>query len=642
MGSTTVSFLGQEYTFPNELQRYVGYMKEFEEMYDRLFSVLNERIKKKWYDYPDKEFKKILDNEAKRVISKLSSYDIYDVSLSDLVGKNKGYLYLDEMTKEEFEKRKQISIDAIREYRGELENAQSYAASQVTGSGMTLISNSVLAHMTFSALEANTIKKQMNKANEEFKRTMNAVSYQNSSTKERRENDLLFKSTYPKYADVVTLFVSELTEKFFEILEKYDIYRYSEVKPYNSQRSSELLDNVDLVDSANKKKVLIQAFQNCPYNANVYFKAIELELADVDLIQTIDTYEQRKPLVDLLHENADRLVSTTSKPKVLQNYISWLIQLEDKKKYEVWNEILAPKIVPLKTGIKKLNKIIGSDFDANILYNRLHAVSDLQTQKNIEAYIDEQVNDRDAYFIKNICGDEYFEIIFKSCNVNVKSLIELKEQVSKFLKQNFETINKQKDEEKRSKEKRTFIIVGIVIGVIIAVFVGKIVFSEVKKTSERKNFESLRSTMEKEIPIAVKEAFVDNTDIENIEVNTDFKKIEICAGQGKIKNNVTTLLYLDGNCNFGNLSDKEKFDYIANQNEKNSYTIYEVEHGYSQYTEYIDYYFLDKMNFYDCDDLVDLSEIDLKIIYNNDTYAAFHNNKTEYLVINNESKKIEE
>lgn len=261
MENTKVYFLGEIYSFPKELQEYVIYMKEFEAMYDRLFSILTARIKEKWYDYPDEEFKEILHSEAKRIISKLLSYDIYDVSLSDLIRQNKGLNYLDEMTKDEFEKRKQISIDAIRDYQKELENAQIHAASQITGSGMALISNSVLAHVTFSALESNTVKRQMNKANDEFKRTMKAVEHQNTSTKEQRENDLLFKSTYPKYADVVMLFVTGLTEKFFEILEQHNIYQYSVVIPYNSQRSDELLDNIDLVDEKNKKRYWYKPFR---------------------------------------------------------------------------------------------------------------------------------------------------------------------------------------------------------------------------------------------------------------------------------------------------------------------------------------------------------------------------------------------
>lgn len=453
------------------------------------------------------------------------------------------------MTKEEFEKRKQISIDAIRDYQEKLENAQTHAASQITGSGMALISNSVLAHMTFSALESNTIKRQMNKADDEFKRTMKAVEYQNTSTKERRENDLLFKSTYPKYADVVTLFVTELTEKFFGILEQHNVYQYSKVIPYNSQRSSELLDNIDLVDEANKKKVLVQAFQSCPYNANVYYKAIELNFADFDLISTIDTYEQRESLIELLYENAKRLVSITSEPDIIKKYVCWLIRLEDKKNYEIWNEIFGKKIISLRTGIKKLNNVINGDSDVDVLYAKLCVDSNAETEKNIKLYVNEQLDSNDIFFISDVCGNNYIESILKSCNVKSESIDELKKQAFEYLDKKFQNVNEQKQKEKNViKKKRNLVIVGSVIAIVIAIFVGKTILAQVKTISERNEFESLRSKIEKEIPSSVESAFNDNVDVIKIKVDTDFEDIESYAGQGQIKDNVTTILYLDSVC----------------------------------------------------------------------------------------------
>ena len=482
MGNTKVSFLEETYSFPEELQEYVIYMKEFEAMYDRLFSILTARIKRKWYDYPDEEFKEILLNEARRIISNLSSYDIYDVSLSDLIGQNKGMDYLDEMTKEEFEKRKQISIDAIRDYQEKLENAQIHATSQITGSGMALISNSVLAHVTFSALESNTIKRQMNKADDEFKRTMKAVEYQNTSTKERRENDLLYKSTYPKYADVVMLFVSELTEKFFRILEQHNVYQYSKVIPYNSQRSSELLDNIDLVDESNKKKVLEQAFQNCPYNAIVYYKAIELNFADFDLVSTIDIYEQREPLIELLYENAKKLVESNSESVIVQRFCRWLSELENKQYDEVLKNILEDKLCALTRSIKKLVQVTKDEFSANDLYDKLTSISsnDLyvgnleeRLQKNIKKYLDENLNKADVYYLEEICNKDFIQKILNACEVNDTSILDFEKNISALMMRNFLNITHSREINKsqgEKKKKKTNLIIISVIVIIVIIF----------------------------------------------------------------------------------------------------------------------------------------------------------------------------
>lgn len=659
MGNTKVSFLEEIYSFPEELQEYVIYMKEFEAMYDRLFSILTARIKRKWYDYPDEEFKEILHNEARRIISNLSSYDIYDVSLSDLIGQNKGLAYLDEMTKEEFEKRKQISIDAIRDYQEKLENAQTHAASQITGSRMALISNSVLAHMTFSALESNTIKRQMNKADDEFKRTMKAIEYQNTSTKERRENDLLFKSTYPKYADVVTLFVTELTEKFFGILEQHNVYQYSKVIPYNSQRSSELLDNIDLVDEANKKKVLVQAFQSCPYNANVYYKAIELNFADFDLISTIDTYEQRESLIELLYENAKKLVESNNESVTVQRFCRWISKLENKQYNEVLKNILEDKLYTLTRAIKRLVQVTTDELSANDLYDKLTCISgdDLyvgnledRLQKNIKRYMDENLNKADVYYLEEICNKESIQKILNTCGVNETSILDFENNISALMMKNFlnithtREINKFRSEKKKKKTNLIIIsVVGIIAIVFGVVFIGNTSESKKEYTSRIDDFEVQRHEIEEEIPQAIQDSFKDEKNIVDIKISTDFKKIEAnIYNQGEIWDNVLTYLYLDAKNKFGKLSNEEKYNYIMDQEEKMILAIDKVKDKHSKYEEYIDDSHYNETKFYDYDFLIDLSREDVNIIYNGDTYSAFAIAGTWYLSVNDESIKVKD
>lgn len=659
MENTKVSFLGEIYSFPKELQEYVIYMKEFEAVYDRLFSILTARIKEKWYDYPDEEFKEILYSEAKRIISKLSSYDIYDVSLSDLIGQNRGMTYLDEMTKEEFEKIKQISIDAIRDYQEKLENAQNHAASQITGSGMTLISNSVLAHVTFSALESNTIKRQMNKADDEFKHTMKAVEHQNTSTKERRENDLLFKSTYPKYADVVMLFVTGLTEKFFEILEQHNIYQYSVVIPYNSQRSDELLDNIDLVDEKNKKKVLAQAFQNCPYNANVYYKAIELNFADFNLILAIDTYEQRNQLIDLLYENAKKMAKDNRESITVQRFCKWIAELENKQYDEVLNNMFEDKLDILTKSIKRLNQEVNTEASVNDLYDKILRISGGNSnvenlggrlQEGIKRYIDENLNKANVYYLEEIYNEKLIQKILKTCGVNAISILDFENNISSLMMKKFSNITHIREinrlQNKKNKKKINFIIISV-IGIIaiafLLVFIGNTLASKKKYTSRIDDFGVQRHEIEAEIPQAIQDSFKDEKNIVDIKVSTDFKKIEAnIYNQGEIRDDVITYLYLDTKDKFGELSNEEKYDYIMDQEEKMILAIDKVKDKYSKYEEYIYNSFYDETKFYDYDCLIDLSQEDVNVIYNGDTYSAFDMVGSWYLSVNDESIKVKD
>lgn len=300
MGDIKVNFLGEEYLFPIEIQEYIVYCKMFQDVYNRLFSVITKRIEEKWYDFPDKEFEKILKQEGENIISSLSTDGIYDVSLNELVNRNRGYIYFEKITMECFGDYKQIMIDAIMDFKTGYENAQAQANSEITGSGMTLYSNSAIQHLAFAAFESNTIKKQIAKAETEYENSISELSRRNQSIKDRRENALLYNKVYPAYFEVIGMFVSELTDIYLNILEKHSVYNYSKIKAYKTERSNELLENIGLVND--KEKILIEAFRNCPYNPNVYKKIIDMELFDYDTFMTAREFGQADSLIEDLEK----------------------------------------------------------------------------------------------------------------------------------------------------------------------------------------------------------------------------------------------------------------------------------------------------------------------------------------------------
>ena len=370
---------------------------------------------------------------------------------------------------------------------------------------------------------------------------MKAVEHQNTSTKEQRENDLLFKSTYPKYADVVMLFVTGLTEKFFEILEQHNIYQYSVVIPYNSQRSDELLDNIDLVDEKNKKKVLVQAFQNCPYNANVYYKAIELNFADFDLISTIDIYEQRNSLVALLYEKVKKMEKNNRESIIVKRFCKWIAELENKQYDEVLNNMFEDKLDILTKSIKRLNQVVNTEASANDLYDKvLHISNDNSNvenlegrlQESIERYIDENLNKADVYYLEEIYNDKFIQKILKTCGVNETSILDFENNISSLMMKKFLSITHARKinrlQNEKNKKKINFIIIsaiGVIAIAFLVVFTGNTSTSKKEYTSRIDDFGVQRHEIEAEIPQAIQDSFKDEKNIVDIKVSTDFKKI---------------------------------------------------------------------------------------------------------------------
>lgn len=251
MSDVKVLFLSQEYNVPEELREFVGYLHYFEEIHSGLMPLLTSQIKKKEYSGgADNDFiywKDPLSKAGERIISKLAEQNIYDVTIDDLVYKNKGYIQLHTVCKDTIQGMTNILLNAMQTWEQGYNSAYSSAASTITGSGVSIWTNRLSSVLIYSALEASTLKKQADKADAQYRAAMSSLSTRVTNQQEKAENELLVNKYYPGVAEALGLFVSEMMEYYVNKLEQKELFDYSQVKKYNLPRSSELIKNMPLV-----------------------------------------------------------------------------------------------------------------------------------------------------------------------------------------------------------------------------------------------------------------------------------------------------------------------------------------------------------------------------------------------------------
>lgn len=76
--------------------------------------------------------------------------------------------------------------------------------------------------------------------------------------------------TYPKIAEVFGIFVSKLMEIYLNKLEENSIFKYSKVKPYDIKHSSELLNNLSMVED---KKVFLNKHLKSAFTIQIYMQS---------------------------------------------------------------------------------------------------------------------------------------------------------------------------------------------------------------------------------------------------------------------------------------------------------------------------------------------------------------------------------
>lgn len=331
-----VRFLGENYTFPEEVAQYVLYCNKFEQINDRLMDELLKTMKKtpmgkgdSAYTDMREKYEGYMQEEGRKVITMLAQIGAYDVTESDVIYNNRGYKYYIDVKTKMNEGSAKILYDSIDSWMDEESSISASAASNIRGSGYGLISNNFLAHATFAAMEYNTLKRQAKKADKEYSRAIDELNKRNHSETDRRYLEFYVSEIYPAIEKAFNMFTAELLTIYIEKLEELNKYDSSKIFKYDLTRAVELLKNLELVPD--KKLVIKEAFETCPYNADVYEAVIDCGLFDVESLITAKKFHQEKILENKI-ENLAKL--SLDDKAVVEEYIIVLANYwEGIKKY---------------------------------------------------------------------------------------------------------------------------------------------------------------------------------------------------------------------------------------------------------------------------------------------------------------------
>ena len=474
MEEDSVLFLGRSFLFPKELREYVSYCRKFQMDRNTLMDLIYDRSKKQWYDYPDKVFENILREICKHTIIILSEDNIYNVTVDDLLLQNQGYLEFLKITKESFGKYKEFSIREVQEYQREYESAYYEAASQITGSGLALISNSIVSHMTFAAMESYTVSRQARKAEKEFQMSMSAVANRTRLTKQQQESKYLYEVVYPAYIGIVEIFISELIDKYLSILEQNGIYDYAKIKNFDIDRSTELLNNVDLVE--NKTQCIIEAFKNCPYNINVYLKVWDMGWMDADTKATLAYFGQKEFFAGVLKS---RLDDTFSVPQIdinkTRQEIKAIADFCEISEKELEHEVFSETLEIIDKNIKDVSEYMIDCYDRRRLIVKLGNGEVSVSKDEVDANISEKIITNVITRYEQIFGNDFLKDIFKKYHIDADSLDSFKGQIVKSIRDelNDQYKEKKENEEKIKKQNKKYCI-ELIIGFSIVIILGVI------------------------------------------------------------------------------------------------------------------------------------------------------------------------
>ena len=417
MGDIKINFLGNDYIFPEVLGIYVGDLKKFEPYYEKAMELLINQMKEKTYssgaDVDFIYFRKPLKKIVEKIIKDLSNQGVYSISIKELLDDNIGYKKLWNTCNDCFQEMKRIYTNSILEYAQEYQNAYNTATSKITGLDYSILTNSPSALLTYSVLESNAVNKQIKRADKEYRARIKDLNKHNNDEMEQKENALLVNIYYPNIADAITLFVDTLFDRYTGILAANGKYDLSIINSYNIEYSSNLLQNLSLIE--NKQKVIQQAFEACPYNVKVYCAAIENALFDENILKIATIFQFDKKISKLLKKYC---ISHKDNYDSIDNAISALSNYNNEDKKHIYIKLYQSDI---QNSCNSYNLLLNICNDKNTLIKWIEK-NIANTSSKFIKMSDEQINDIVSTYISDSINPDLIERLINDGIINTQDV----------------------------------------------------------------------------------------------------------------------------------------------------------------------------------------------------------------------------
>lgn len=485
-------FLGKEYSFPHELYEYILYCRKFQDDREQLLLLVLNRTQEKVYSFPDTEVEDLLREACLHTISYLGEAGIYNITEDDLVSSNSAFGKFKELQANAAKKMAEIGKLSEKEFKEGFDRAAASAASQVTGSGYSLISSSIIAHMAFAAMESSTIQSQEAKARRSLQAAVVALQNQTIADKKQREWAYVCVEVYPAYMQLIEDFFLQLINRYLFVLEQNHIFSYSAVNKFSISRSSDLLKNLEFV--GDKEKVLIEAFKSCPYNVSIYQKLVDMDLLDTETEKTLEFYEQKDALVSSITGSLKVICMLNGfmpKPENIQVYknnLKWLSLLQNMEP-DLVEEQCFPEI-------RKSVQTAFHDMESVLDISDIRTFNDQMRKANcqqVPEYVSKVALNCGADVYEAVCGDTFLMSVISGSRIKADSYSSYKDALTKALSEKERALYSKKKEEqdeeekkKRSKNRNLKIVIGAAAAAIALYFGGTSAYRSYQKNDINK------------------------------------------------------------------------------------------------------------------------------------------------------------
>lgn len=281
---TNIRFLGQDFIFSSDIKEYIA----ASELANEIHTTLKRKFISK-LNHSSASFLGAgsLDDDIRvqtdRFIQRLCRNGIFTHTIDEYITANPAYSIIDEINNAACQACCSFLAEEIENFQNGMEIAETAALSQITGSGVSVFTDSMLTLAVTSAMECAILKDQYNKADAQYKRNIQNISDSGERTRIAKETEYV-KSTYiPQMDKVLYLFSYSLLDKYLQDMISEGKFDSAALENVDYKKSTGILGNLKHINDTEGEIICIkQAFIACPFNYSVYLYAASTSSFDYD------------------------------------------------------------------------------------------------------------------------------------------------------------------------------------------------------------------------------------------------------------------------------------------------------------------------------------------------------------------------
>ena len=342
---------------------------------------------------------------CQNIVDDLISRGIYDVSVTDFAGRLSGFKAVQDLGNKVIIKATNEIQKLVDEKNAGEDYAYKSAANTITGSGIRVFTNSFASLMVYSAVEKHIMLSQAKKADQQYERAVQKIQAACKDALSQICTNILINDFGMGLVEIIETFNNELMQNYLLELTLHGEFNVDNIEGYSENRSNAILENMSRV--SDKRKLLIQAYEACPFNIDVYEKILEMGFFDVN---TFMDAKQIFPVETLQSMVESQLDGSSASFEKMDEYVAVLTDytdIDEKTSIKKYFSKYADSLIKPFENIKKIcgnNRQLDSWIRENISKNmdRIVAITDEDISDKVGNWLIHKVDEQKIKKLYNV------------------------------------------------------------------------------------------------------------------------------------------------------------------------------------------------------------------------------------------------